>query len=197
MHNCRAQSGRRHANEAAGKSFSRTWKTGFEGSLSVAFLAGSSFVSPVATASASGVTAPITLHIRNAVNGQDCTIIGAWNSATLTCTLMYDVQMAPGVGDGNHIDSDGITLDGNGHAITGNNIAGSNGIYLSGGTGVNIKNFRNVTNFHDGIYLAGSSNNTISGDTSYSNGNNGINLTSASNNNTISGSSFGIHDIGI
>ncbi len=145
----------------------------------------------VATAAAGGYSTGTTLHISNAAGGQDCSAIGVWNSATLTCTLTGDVTMTAAV-DGIHIDSDGVTLDGNGHSLTGTGALSTYGVYLSGRTGVTIKNL-NVTNFYDGIYLSNSSNNTVSGNTASSNSAFGI-VPSTSSNNTILGNADGTNN---
>ncbi|MHB8791939.1 MAG: NosD domain-containing protein [Thermoleophilia bacterium] len=63
------------------------------------------------------------LHIIDDASGGDCQVIGTWNSATKTCKLNLDIYSyyysdpynlpAPGIS----VDSDGITIDGNGHRI--------------------------------------------------------------------------------
>ncbi len=118
-----------------------------------------------------------TKSINNNATGGDCTSIGTWNVASKTCTLTTDLTETI------EIDSDGITLSGNGHTITGSSTG--NGIYLSGRNGVTIKNM-NVWNFIYGIYLSFSSNNTLSGNNA-SNNSCGIWLQYSSNNNTLSG----------
>jgi len=95
-----------------------------------------------------------TKSINDNATGGDCTFIGTWNVASKTCTLTTDLTETI------EIDSDGITLDGNGHMITGSNTG--NGINLLGRNGVTIEN-TNVRNFSFGIYLYNSSNNTLSG----------------------------------
>ncbi|PJA87631.1 MAG: hypothetical protein CO140_03295 [Candidatus Moranbacteria bacterium CG_4_9_14_3_um_filter_40_7] len=49
----------------------------------------------------------------NSITGGDCGSIGNWNADSKTCTLNTDVN------DTIQIDSDGITLDGNGHKVIG------------------------------------------------------------------------------
>ncbi len=115
--------------------------------------------------------------VNDNATGGDCTSIGTWNVASKTCTLTTDLTETI------EIDSDGITLDGNGHTITGSNTG--NGIYLSGRNGVTIKN-TNVRNFFYGIYLYYSSNNTLSGNNANSNNGIGIHLYYSSSN-TLSG----------
>jgi parallel beta-helix repeat protein len=65
--------------------------------------------------------------IRNQVGGCDCEDIGTWPPGTLTCTLTGDV------GDIIEIDSDGITLDGDGYSAT--------EIYVHENSGYIIENF--------------------------------------------------------
>ncbi|MFA6566362.1 MAG: NosD domain-containing protein, partial [Candidatus Paceibacterota bacterium] len=91
--------------------------------------------------------------------GGDCVTIGNWNQSTKTCTLTQDLTETV------QIDSDGITLDGNGHAI----ISAEPSVFfagvLVGVTGVTVKNL-NIANFMYGMYLDGSGNiirdNTVS-----------------------------------
>ncbi len=115
--------------------------------------------------------------INDSATGGDCTSIGTWNVASKTCTLTTDLTETI------EIDSDGITLDGNGHTITGP--GGGRGIYLSERNRVTVKN-TNIRNFFEGIYLYNSSYNTLSGN-NVSNNEFGIVLDSSSNNNILSG----------
>jgi parallel beta-helix repeat protein len=115
-----------------------------------------------------------TKSINDGATGGDCTSIGTWNVSSKTCTLTTDLTETI------EIDSDGITLDGSGHMITGSGNTSGNGLYLSGRNGVTIKN-TNVRNFFYGIYLNYSSNNTLSGNNA-SNSVDGIDLASSSNN---------------
>ncbi|MCE8425607.1 MAG: right-handed parallel beta-helix repeat-containing protein [Candidatus Methanoperedens sp.] len=119
---------------------------------------------------------PSTKFINDNATGGDCTSIGTWNSVTKICTLTTDLTETV------QIDSDGITLDGSGHIMTGSDTG--NGIFLSGKSGVTIK-YLNVKKFYNGFYLYSSSNNTIR-DNNASNNSYGISL-SASSNNTING----------
>jgi parallel beta-helix repeat protein len=80
--------------------------------------------------------------------------VGTWDPDTKTGTLTQNVT------DSIQIDSDGIILDGGGHTIAG----GGNGVYLSGRTGVTVKNLT-VTDCYYGIYLSLSSNNSLTGNT--------------------------------
>jgi S-layer protein (TIGR01567 family) len=129
-----------------------------------------------------------TKSINDNATGGDCTSIGTWNVASKTCTLTTDLTETI------EIDSDGITLNGNGHTITGSNTG--NGIYLSGRNGVTIKN-TNVRNFSEGIYLYSSSSNTLSGNNASSNNNDGIILVSSSNNNVLNGNNAWNNWVGI
>ena len=85
-----------------------------------------------------------TKFIRNDATGGDCSVIGTWNNSTKTCTLNTNLNETI------QIDSDSITLDGNGYKITGSNTG--NGIYLPQRKYVTIKNL-NIENFSYGIYL--------------------------------------------
>ncbi|MDI6816249.1 MAG: NosD domain-containing protein [Actinomycetota bacterium] len=78
--------------------------------------------------------------------------IGTWDPVTKTATLTSDVFETI------QIDSDGITLDGNGHTVTGS--GSGSGIYLHGRTGVTVKN-ATVKGFYIGILLDHSNNNAI------------------------------------
>ncbi len=111
--------------------------------------------------------------INDSATGGDCNSIGTWNASSKTCTLTTNLTETI------EIYSDGITLDGSGHTITGS-YRGS-GIYLSGRNGVTIKN-TNIRNFFYGIFLSSSSNSTLSGNNANSNEYNGIILSSSSNN---------------
>ncbi len=137
--------------------------------------------------SAAMISANAGWFINDNETGGDCTSIGTWNAASKTCTLTTDLTGTV------EIDSDGITLDGNSHTITGSNTG--NGIYLSGRNGVTVKN-TNVRNFFLGIYLYSSSNSTLSGNNA-SNNSYGVYLDS-SNHNTLSGNNANSNnDLGI
>ncbi len=82
------------------------------------------------------------------------------------------------------IGANGITLDCAGHSVTGS--GSGNGIFLSGRTGVTVKNCE-VTNFSIGFRLAGfSSGNTFTGNTANDNGDKGFRLVQ-SDDNTLTG----------
>ncbi|MDO8572514.1 MAG: NosD domain-containing protein [bacterium] len=130
-----------------------------------------------------------TKFIRDDATGGDCTLIGNWDSAIKTCTLNVDLTETI------QIDSNGITLDGNSHMLTGSNTG--NGVYLSGfsgRTGVTIKNL-NVKKFLNGILLRGS-NNTLTNNTTTSNSY-GIFLGYLSNNNTLTNNTASSNGFGI
>lgn len=91
----------------------------------------------------------------NAVGG-DCATIGTWNASAKTCILTADVFETI------QIDSNGITLDGNGHTVTGSNTG--TGVFVSGKTNVHIKNLT-VRQFFQGVNLFSSSNSELIGNT--------------------------------
>lgn len=113
--------------------------------------------------------------------------VGTWDPATRTGTLTQDAT------EPIEIVSDGIALDGNIHAVTG--FGTGSGVYLSGRTGVTIKNLI-VKQFRYGIHLSRSASNILSGNTANSNKWYGIYLDSSNNNlltgNTASNNSRGI-----
>lgn len=62
------------------------------------------------------------IHILDDGFGGDCNSLGwAWNADTKTCTMGNDIT-TEGF-DAIHIESDGVTLDGAGHSVTGNGTA--------------------------------------------------------------------------
>lgn len=87
-----------------------------------------------------------TKTIRDDATGGDCTTIGNWDLATKTCTLKMNLT------DSIVIMSNGITLDGHGHKITGSGTGSgiSIGLGLLGLSGVTIKNLT-VSEFESGI----------------------------------------------
>lgn len=84
--------------------------------------------------------------------GGDCSSIGVWDDATKTCRLTTNVNETV------QIDSNGITIDGNGYSIIGSNTG--DGVFVSQKTGIVIKNL-NVSNFFDGVGLYGSQTNVV------------------------------------
>lgn len=131
-----------------------------------------------------------TKFIKDDATGGDCTAIGTWDNSTKVCTMNVDLTETA------QIDSDNVTLDGNGHTITGTNTG--NGIYLFERTGVTIKNL-NIKDTSSGISLIFSNGNTLINNTASLNswtGSNGIMLYSSNNNalinNIVSNYSYGI-----
>jgi parallel beta-helix repeat protein len=120
-----------------------------------------------------------TKFIKDDATGGDCYLIGIWDSVNKTCTLTTDVYETI------QIDSNYITLDGNGHTITGTGTG--YGVYLPRRTGVTIKNL-NVKQFSSGIHLyrSSSSTNTLAGNITSLNYWAGI-LLLYSSNNTLTG----------
>jgi len=127
-------------------------------------------------------------EITDGANGGDCTQIGIWDASSKTCTLTTDIS------EGITIVSNYITLDGNGHSITGQNpTSDSNwdtrmnevfGIFASTKTNLIIKNVE-TTNWYHGIYLQSVVNSVIQDSTSTNNYVIQIKL-SSSNYNTVS-----------
>jgi len=101
--------------------------------------------------------------------------IGTWDPLTLTGTLTTDVFETI------QIDNDGITLDGNGHTVSGS--GSGQGVFLSYKTAVTIKNIT-IQNFYTGIYPYRSNNINIIRNTTLNNNNHGISLV-YTNNSTI------------
>ena len=120
--------------------------------------------------------------------GGDCaSISGDWNPLTMTCTLTQDVSGPIVIG------SDGVTLDGAGATVSGEN-SGAGILLPEARTGVTIKNV-NVENFGYGIQaLNSSNNNTLTGNTVSNNNYYGIYLYSSSDNtlaeNTVSNNNY-------
>jgi len=109
-----------------------------------------------------------TKFINDNASGGDCQTIGIWDASTRTCTLTVDVNEAM------EIDSDNLTLNGNGHVITGTNNNWS-GIYLPGRKNVTLANLT-VTNFSYGIVMDNAKNITLQNCTITNNTNHGIRL---------------------
>lgn len=86
-----------------------------------------------------------TKFIQDNATGGDCYLIGNWDNSTKTCTLTQNVSETI------QIDSDNITLDGNGHAINGSDTG--SGVYVYNKNGVKIKNLT-INRFPTGIYLS-------------------------------------------
>jgi parallel beta-helix repeat protein len=115
------------------------------------------------------------------------TSIGTWDPINRIYTLNTDVSETI------QIDEDNLTLDGAGHSVI---TASGNGIYLSGRTGVTIKNL-NIQGFSYGIRLNSSNGNTLTDNTTNLNSSNGIRLENSSSNtligNIVNSSSSGFY----
>jgi len=116
---------------------------------------------------------PNVKFISDDATGGDCTSIGTWDFGTKTCTLTTDFSGTI------QIDSDCITLDGNGHTLTGSNTG--NGVYIFEKEGFTIKDLE-IQNFDDGITCGMgiwdiSNEISITGNIISNNNNNGISVT--------------------
>jgi parallel beta-helix repeat protein len=105
-------------------------------------------------------------------NGGDCPLVGIWDGATKTCTLTKDLAETV------QLVTSGLTLDGNGHTITG--LGSGSGIYI-GPPGKNhiVKNIK-VRNFSYGMYMESSDN--MLKNTDLSENNTGLRVENASGN---------------
>ncbi|MDO8736300.1 MAG: NosD domain-containing protein, partial [Thermoleophilia bacterium] len=128
--------------------------------------------------------ASTTKKISTSSTGGDCSSIGVWDAATKTCTLTADL-VASG-SNGIEIVNDNITLDGDGHSMTGSG-GFTSGVTFSVRTGVTVKNLT-VSQFRYGINGLSSSANILTGNT-LANNTNGIYLT-ASNSNRVYNNNF-------
>jgi parallel beta-helix repeat protein len=95
--------------------------------------------------------------IKHNNTGGDCTLFGTWDNPSGTCTLTSDIIAGPinyNVQDVIlSIEGNGITLNGNGHAIIDNHPqAGKTGVYISRQNRVTIQNLA-ITNCAYGIFL--------------------------------------------
>ncbi len=124
--------------------------------------------------------------IQDDATGGDCTAIGTWDVGSKTCTLTMDLNVPSG--DGIDIASDGVTLDGAGHTVTGGG-GGGRGVTLLGRSGVTVRHLA-ATSFLDGFRLELGSGNTLEGNNADGN-DNGFYLYSSSGN-TLSGNSAGL-----
>jgi len=114
---------------------------------------------------------PSTIFLSD--NGWSKPGIGTWDADAKVATLTQDVTETI------QIDNDGITLDGNGHAVIGSGTG--NGVYLPDRTGVKIENLT-VNNFMYGIHLYRSNFNSVTGSNASLNKYCGIWLNYSSNN---------------
>lgn len=92
------------------------------------------------------------VSISDGVAGGECYLVGLWDASTKTCTLTTDIQVGVSNGNGIVIRSSGITLDGNGHRISGATPSGGTGIYLVNTSNSVIRNIRTSV-FHQGLIV--------------------------------------------
>ena len=128
-----------------------------------------------------GISQESSFTITDDSTGGDCTSIGTWNNAAKICKLSTNLT------EGIIINSDKITLDGNGKSITGtytslnpSDSTFTEGVKIDGATGVTVKNLV-INNVNSGIYLSSSENNLII-DNTLSNNGYGVNLYDSPNN---------------
>ncbi|MHC4271498.1 MAG: right-handed parallel beta-helix repeat-containing protein [Planctomycetota bacterium] len=115
------------------------------------------------------------------------TSIGTWDPSTRTYILSTDVNETI------QIDEDNLILDGAGYNVTGDETG--HGVYLSGRTGVIVRNLY-IEGFSHGIYLYKSIGNTITDNIVSSNKTSGIYL-SHSNGNALTGNNTSNNHKGI
>ncbi len=114
-----------------------------------------------------------TKFLSDNATGGDCTSIGVWDAPSKTCTLNRNLSETI------QIDVSNITLDGAGYTITGPTTPGSMGIFITGKTGVLLKNIKFV-NFSRSIYVANSQSISIL-DNSFTNSFDAITLSNTHN----------------
>ncbi len=112
-----------------------------------------------------------TFSISDNATGGDCLSVGVWNNSTKTCLLTADVD------GGFLIESDNITLDGNGRSIIGSEFGSV--VSLRWRTGVTVKNLRISSSFI-GIDIEDSDRNIISGNVISGNSDTGIYMSEGS-----------------
>ena len=95
--------------------------------------------------------AGLSLTISDDSSGGGCTSVGTWNSTTKTCTLTIDLNEAIA------IYGPGVTLNGNGHTVSGGD--GFAGIIIYGSS-ITVKNLK-MTGFSYTIRVDGAGNNRI------------------------------------
>ncbi len=113
-----------------------------------------------------------TKFISATSTGGDCISIGTWNNPTKTCTLTKDVFETI------QINSSGITLDGNGHMISGT--GNGFGVFISLKNNVVVKNLT-VKGFFRGINITQTSQSNFSNNILENNVQEGIFLSSSEN----------------
>jgi parallel beta-helix repeat protein len=101
--------------------------------------------------------------------------------ATITTNTVLTSNIGPCSGNGLVIGHNGITLNCNGHTVTGTSTNTHVGIYLNGKTGVTVKNCH-FTAFRYGVELLGSSYDTFTANTANSNHYDGFYLYASSHN---------------
>jgi len=133
-------------------------------------------------------------------------VINRDNYETLfpTLTITKDTTLTEDHSGEVIIAADGVTLDGNGHTITGPGVWKWNstqrmwdiatGITLKGRTGVTVKNC-GVTNFATGFYLDSCDGNILLNNTVYENNDCGFILVFSSNNTLLNNTAYGIRDV--
>lgn len=126
--------------------------------------------------------AKVIRSIRDNPTGGDCTLVGTWNASTKTCTLTGNTT------DLFTIDSDYVTLDGNGYTLTGTNTGMDRyetgagiAVNVVGRTGVTVRNLK-ITRFDYGVDLYDTNDSTVTGVTATYSAWSGISLTNAQNN---------------
>ncbi len=133
-----------------------------------------------------------TKFILDDATGGDCQDatdpIGIWDDTNNICTLTTDVTETIEIPD------DGITLDCDGHTITGTGTG--SGVFLNNVDNVTVMNCT-ITNFSDGILLEGSNNNTIWNNTITDVDDDGIDLCGSNDNDIKNNTIINANDDGI
>ncbi|MCK9351603.1 MAG: NosD domain-containing protein [Candidatus Paceibacterota bacterium] len=104
-----------------------------------------------------------TKFIKDNATGGDCTLIGAWDQSTKTCTLTQDINETI------QVDDNGITLDGNGHTTLSDGTTYLGAIYFRGSGDIRRNNttIKNLTidSWAKGIFNNSSTNTIIANNT--------------------------------
>jgi len=95
--------------------------------------------------------------IRDDATGGECSAIGIWNPLTKTCTLTTDITAT---WHGFRIDSNGVTLDGNGHTATGTSAGLTSGVLLNSKSNITVMNL-NLSGFALGVKVTNGSGNNF------------------------------------
>ncbi|MEX1112524.1 MAG: NosD domain-containing protein [Candidatus Andersenbacteria bacterium] len=114
-----------------------------------------------------------THFIKDDATGGDCSAIGAWNQSTKTCKLATDVTETI------QIDSDGITLDGNGYRSYNPITQWGYGVYTDQHSHITVKNF-SFSNLGIGVLLSRSEDSAVF-DNNFTDNSQGIYLIYADN----------------